>query len=491
MNQKKFNFLGKIGPGITAVLFLLTLFSLVSPTLGETGLTLIFLLATGVSAGLVIWGLTGFTLDLNNWYEQILDHVYLPLSVTDLDMNWTFINKPVKNIIGVERADVMGHQCSEWNADICGTEKCGVAMLRKGLGTSFFTNEGVNHNFKVDTTYLYDRRNKDKKIGHMELVSDVTVKVRLDSAVDSLKGSSQNLASTIEQEAATTEELSATAVEFSQNLKSITANTSKQYAVIEESVSAIEEMAGSVRSVAWNTEKMAAKSGENVSEANRGRDVITGSLKGINVIGESLKTIDLQVQNLHEKTQRVDEILQVINNIADQTNLLSMNAAIEAAHAGEAGKGFSVVAEEIRKLAETSQQSSREIETILKEIQQGVQETISISTVSQDQVESHMNGFGLSLESLERIVNNVTEVDRMVSEIDGITREQTSATEDVLVNIKDLMSLSDQIKGAVTEQSQGIDQISNALRSLSEATMDNVREADQLKQLAQNIDLGE
>ena len=112
--------------------------------------------------------------DLNHWYEQILDFVYLPMSITDMDMKWTFINAPVKNIIGVTREEVLGEHCSKWNADICNTEKCGVAMLRQGLSQSFFTNEGVKRNFQVDTTYLYDRRNKDTRIGHIELVSDVT-----------------------------------------------------------------------------------------------------------------------------------------------------------------------------------------------------------------------------------------------------------------------------------------------------------------------------
>lgn len=123
--------------------------------------------------------------DLNNWYEQILDFVYLPMSITDMDMNWTFINKPVKDIIGVTREEALGKQCYNWDADICQTVNCGICKLRVGQGTSFFVNEGVDKDFQVDTTYLYDRRNK--RIGHLELVSDITAKVRLDEAVEQLK----------------------------------------------------------------------------------------------------------------------------------------------------------------------------------------------------------------------------------------------------------------------------------------------------------------
>ncbi len=126
-----------------------------------------------------------FAKDLNHWCEQILDFVYLPMSITDTSMDWTFINKPVKDIIRLTRKEAIGEQCSNWNADICNTERCGIMMLRKGEGTSFFTNEGIDRNFQVDTTYLYDR--KKNKIGHLELVSDITAKVKLETAVDQLR----------------------------------------------------------------------------------------------------------------------------------------------------------------------------------------------------------------------------------------------------------------------------------------------------------------
>ncbi|MGL1890683.1 MAG: PAS domain-containing protein [Spirochaetaceae bacterium] len=123
--------------------------------------------------------------ELNNWYEQILDFVYLPMSITDLDMNWTFINRSVKDIIGRTREDAIGLQCSNWNADICNTERCGICLLRKDEGTSYFVNEGIDKNYQVDTTYLYDL--KKNKIGHLELVSDITAKVKLDESIYELK----------------------------------------------------------------------------------------------------------------------------------------------------------------------------------------------------------------------------------------------------------------------------------------------------------------
>ena len=104
------------------------------------------------------------------WYEALLDAVPFAMSATDLDMNWTFINKPVENLLGVKRQDILGQQCSNWNADICNTEKCGVAGLRQGQIQSLFEQQGMN--FQVDTAYINNQ--KGEKVGHVEIVQDIT-----------------------------------------------------------------------------------------------------------------------------------------------------------------------------------------------------------------------------------------------------------------------------------------------------------------------------
>ena len=108
------------------------------------------------------------------WCEQLLDAVPFPLSVTDLDMNWTFINKPVENMLGVKRSDVLGKPCSNWNANICKTENCGIACLRSGKEKTLFDQNDMN--FQVDVAYINNK--KGEKIGHIEVVQDITASVR-------------------------------------------------------------------------------------------------------------------------------------------------------------------------------------------------------------------------------------------------------------------------------------------------------------------------
>lgn len=489
MNQRRFTVRLRIGIIAQAVILLAAL--LLALLTGFDRFILLIaagalLLATGVIIGV---NARNDYKDLNNWYEQILDFVYLPMSITDMDMKWTFINAPVKNIIGVSREEVLGEHCSKWNADICGTEKCGVAMLRKGLGQSFFTNEGVNRNFQVDTTYLYDRRNKERKIGHLELVSDVTTKVRLESAVEHLRNSSADLASTMEEEASTTTELSAAAEQFSKNLESLKANGEKQYAIIEDTVSALEEMAGSINSVSRNAASMSNNSKKSVEFANGSQEVIKNTIEGVGEVSRNLDSISSEISQLVEKAEQVDEILQVINSIANQTNLLSMNAAIEAAHAGDSGKGFSVVAEEIRKLAENAQESSKEIEKILKEIKSGIEGSKTLSDTGRKTVAANMKNIETSMDSLGQIVESIKNMNQMLNEINHTTDEQSQATTTLLENARNLKTISDEVRGSTSEQSDGIVQITEALHVLAEGASANVAATEKLKQAAQDLEL--
>lgn len=449
-----------------------------------------FVAVGGSIAATALWSIGGAK-DLNHWYEQILDYVYLPMSITDMDMKWTFINEPVKNIIGVSRGEVLGEHCSRWNADICNTEKCGITMLRRGLTRSHFTNEGVNRNFQVDTTYLYDRRNSEKPVGHLELVSDVTTKVRLGTAVEQLKASSQTLAATIEQEASTTTEISATAEEFAQNIKSISGNTDRQYRTIEETVSGLEEMAASVQSVASNAAKASQASRESVETAESGRAEIGETVNGIKEISGSLISISDEVSRLNDRAAAVDEILKVINSIAAQTNLLSMNAAIEAAHAGDAGRGFGVVAAEIRKLAENSQASSKEIAQILDDIKLDIAKALDLSQSGRDLATRNAAAVETSLEALGRIVRGAQLIDEMLAGIETTTKEQSTANSQILEDAKNLMAISNEIRDAVSEQSQGIQQISSALQTLADGTNHTVESAESLMSTADALALAE
>jgi len=144
------------------------------------------------------------------WYQSLLDSIPWPISVTDMDMNWTFINKTAMEVTGSTREEVLGKQCSNWGADICNTDRCGVACLRRGENTSYFTQPGLERDFQVDTAYLTDK--SGQRIGHIEVVQDITevnkIKKKAEQALqDGMLLAADQLDSIVQNLSASTEQL--------------------------------------------------------------------------------------------------------------------------------------------------------------------------------------------------------------------------------------------------------------------------------------------
>ena len=465
------------------IFFCLVLFALLSLLLSNKSFLLLSLGAIAITFIITVYSLINDYKDLNDWYEQILDFVYLPMSITDMDMNWTFINKPVKDIIGVTREQILGKQCSNWNADICNTEKCGIAKLRNGSTTSYFTNEGVNRNFQVDTVYLYSRKDRSKKIGHFELVSDITSKIRLGDAIDQLRKTARELSETIEKEVNTTNVVSVASAEISQNLNSIN-DAIGQF----NFVAPLEEISSSIAFVANSAAKADENTRKNIKEARASEDKIKQTLTNINELNDDLTRISEEVAALKTKTEKVDEILKVMDSITAQTNLLAMNAAIEAAHAGDVGKGFSVVAQEVRKLAEDAQSSAKAIESIIQEIKKSVAEVTEISNKSNYKIKKNIDNSNQSLLILDEIVKKIMDTGDVVSQIDILSKEQAEATKNVLDNARELQNVSMGIKKSVSEQYARVSNISDTLHALAETTEKNSQSAKALEEMSGTLE---
>jgi methyl-accepting chemotaxis protein len=227
----------------------------------------------------------------------------------------------------------------------------------------------------------------------------------------------------------------------------------------EETATAMEEMNATVLEVARNASSAAEETEEARSRAEGGADVVSEAAKAIEMINELTDKLKTNMGSLKEKAGGISQVMTVISDIADQTNLLALNAAIEAARAGEAGRGFAVVADEVRKLAEKTMAATREVGQAISEIQSEVEKNVGEMNKVAGSVQKGTELAGESHKSLQEIVDLVVNVADQISAIAEAAREQSSASNEISSSIVD-------IKDAAEDAASGIEETRDAVEAL-------------------------
>lgn len=396
------------------------------------------------------------------WYESILDSIQFPLSVTDLDMNWTFVNKSALQITGAKREDILGKQCSNWGADICNTERCGLACLRRGIHESTFHQPGLDRDFKVNAYFLQDRNGQ--KIGHVEVVQDITEANDLRKAAekalkDGVLRAAQQLESVVEIVTSASEQLSAQIEQSSRGAEG-------QAHRIGETSTSMEEMNATVLEVARNASSAASTADQAKVQAEEGAKVVSQVVHGIEEVQRQSQEMKQDMGNLGEQAEGIGQILNVISDIADQTNLLALNAAIEAARAGEAGRGFAVVADEVRKLAEKTMTATKEVGDAIRGIQNGTRKNIENVERSGKTIEDVTKLANTSGESLRHIVSLAETTTDQVRSIATASEEQSAASEEINRSLEDVNRVSLETTDAMVQSSQAVGELANQAQVL-------------------------
>jgi len=212
----------------------------------------------------------------------------------------------------------------------------------------------------------------------------------------------------------------------------------KQQQATEHVATAMNEMATTVQGVAEHTEQATQSTTEAQGAATQGREMVDSSISETQELSKLISRADETIQNVEKFSNDIGSVLEVIGSISDQTNLLALNAAIEAARAGEAGRGFAVVADEVRTLAQRTQESTTEINDIISNLQSGTHDAVSLMTEGNKEashVSKQAEDTGVSFETIEHKIHEINDLNNMIA---TSAEQQTKVADDINQNIVDI-----------------------------------------------------
>lgn len=315
-----------------------------------------------------------------------------------------------------------------------------------------------------------------KTVEQIEQNDDLTLRsdVNSNDEVGTLAGAFnrlvENMANIVSEVTQKSEQLTTAADE----LFSVTEVTSngvlKQSDEIRLVATAMNEMSTTVNEVAKNAEYASTSAQEGSTAASIGKQVVNDTISAIDELASDVQASSDVIGKLQGDSENIGSVLDVIKGIAEQTNLLALNAAIEAARAGEQGRGFAVVADEVRTLAQRTQESTKEIETLVVNLQSGTQQAVKVMTNSQERAKntvSQASKAGESLSSITQAVDNILDVNTQIS---SAAEEQSITTEEINRNINNIQTVSEQTTTGAKQTAAS----SNELNQLSVQLQDLV-----------------
>jgi methyl-accepting chemotaxis protein len=275
-----------------------------------------------------------------------------------------------------------------------------------------------------------------------------------DAVANGYRQAAQQLEGVVETVTSASEELSAQVEQSSRG-------SEEQAHRLDETGTSMEEMNSTVIEISKNASNAASTAEETRIKAEKGAKLVTQLTQGIGRVQNQSQEMKNDMDNLGKQAQGIGQILNVISDIADQTNLLALNAAIEAARAGEAGRGFAVVADEVRKLAEKTMTATKEVAVAIRGIQDGTKKNIDNVEFSRDGISNVIELANISGESLLEIVSLAEATTDQISSIATASEEMASASEEITRSIVDVNRLSMENAEAMRQSAQAVGELAN------------------------------
>ncbi|WP_053401519.1 methyl-accepting chemotaxis protein [Priestia koreensis] len=303
-----------------------------------------------------------------------------------------------------------------------------------------------------------------------------------------INDSSQQLASSTEQLLASSEQTAHTTEEVTTAIQEVATGAEAQMTSAEESARAMEEISTGIQRIAESSSVVSESSLGATENAKEGGDVIQTAIEQMKLIQASTQEGVSIVKLLGSHSKEIDGILAVITQISDQTNLLALNAAIEAARAGEHGKGFAVVADEVRKLAEQSKTSATQIASLVSTIQGDTIKAVAIMEKGQKEAEFGFEAVNNAGQSFTKIVHSIEEVTIQSESVAAISQQISAGSEEITASVEEVASIASEAAATTNEvaasaggQLDAIQEITTSVQTLSSLASELQKTVDEFK----------
>ena len=389
-------------------------------------------------------------------YQLMMNSLTSPVVVLDKNQRITYLNKAAQQIGG---QDYKGKTCGEvmarkdFRTQNDALQKAATTLQPAQAETEAFPQ---GKRFDISYTAIPFLDNDGKLATVLQLITDLT----------QIKDTQRMIMSVAAQAGDISNRVAAASEELSAQVSQVNSGTEIQRERVGSTATAMEEMTATVLEVARSAASASEQAGAASKKTSQGSDLVNQVIQAINEVNTVAAQVDANMRNLGQQTEAIGSVLNVISDIADQTNLLALNAAIEAARAGEAGRGFAVVADEVRKLAESTMNATSEVGTNIKSIQAATAANIERVSQAAEGTAKATEIATVSGQALNEILSLINTNAALITSIATAAEQQSATSEEINHSIEDINRIAEETAHGMEESSTAVSDLAKMAQEL-------------------------